>query len=296
MLIAYCLLVGSQVDNEYGCHGTVRSAGPASARAFRRWLRAAYDDDLSALNAAWGTTFWSQTYTAWDQVLPPTGGATVPADHSPGLTLDFDRFSSDAWRDFHAAQVAVLRKHNPRHWITHNMMLYYFDYDMPRLGATLDAVSWDNYETHGTHPLCVAANHDWMYGAGRRTSDGPRATDGDVTAAPAAAPLSSLPPPPPPPGKPFWVMEQQLGQVNWDAYNGQWRPGRLALKVVQSVAHGANGMVYFRWRQCPFGAEQYHSGLLDHAGKSSTSRELPLGAYFFKEMPLLVLQAAKRDS
>ena len=39
------------------------------------------------------------------------------------------------------------------------------------------------------------------------------------------------------------------------------------LKAVQAVAHGANGIIYFRWRQCKFGIEQYHSGMLDHAGR-----------------------------
>jgi beta-galactosidase len=36
------------------------------------------------------------------------------------------------------------------------------------------------------------------------------------------------------------------------------------LKVWQAVAHGADGIVYFRWRVAQRGAELYHSGLLDH--------------------------------
>jgi beta-galactosidase len=227
---------GYQIDNEYGCHNTVRSTSPASATKFRSYLREKYNDSLQALNDAYGAVFWSQAYSDWDQILPPTNANTVPADHNPSLVLDFKRFSSDTWIRFNEAQVKIIKKHNPSHWTTHNMMLYYFHYDMPKLGATISAVSWDNYETYGTHPICVAANHDWMYGAR---------------------------------SEPFWVMEQQLGQVNWDMYNSQWRPGRLSLKVMQSIAHGANGMMYFRWRQCPFGIEQYHSGLLDHAGRET---------------------------
>jgi beta-galactosidase len=32
------------------------------------------------------------------------------------------------------------------------------------------------------------------------------------------------------------------------------------------VAHGANGIVYFRWRTCRFGSEEYWHGILDHDG------------------------------
>ena len=40
---------------------------PASRDAFRVWLEARYGT-LEALNHAWGNVFWSQEYTAWDQI------------------------------------------------------------------------------------------------------------------------------------------------------------------------------------------------------------------------------------
>ena len=80
---------GYQIDNEYGCHNTIRSTSAASARKFRLWLRNKYQNSLDTLNEAYRTVFWSQTYTEWDQILPPTGGDTVPADHNPSLLIDF---------------------------------------------------------------------------------------------------------------------------------------------------------------------------------------------------------------
>ena len=178
---------GWQIDNEYGCHNTVRSTSIDSDIKFREWLKIRYDNDLNLLNEKWGSVFWSQSYNEWGEILCPT--SEIPAAHSPSLVIDFKRFSSDSWLKFNLDQRTILRKFcKPESQITHNMMLYYFDYDMPKLAEQLDFVSWDNYETYGAHPIAVAANHDWMFGAG---------------------------------DKPFWVMEQQLGQVNWGVYGQQ---------------------------------------------------------------------------
>ena len=48
------------------------------------------------------------------------------------------------------------------------------------------------------------------------------------------------------------------------------RPGELRLWAYQSIAHGADAIVFFRWRTARFGTEQYWHGLLDH--DSSPSR------------------------
>ncbi|MCF1599031.1 beta-galactosidase, partial [Streptomyces muensis] len=66
------------VHNEYGCHNA-ECYCDESAAAFRRWLRARYEDDLDALNDAWGTRFWSQWYYDWDEILPPRPTGASPA-------------------------------------------------------------------------------------------------------------------------------------------------------------------------------------------------------------------------
>ncbi len=48
------------------CPATATSAPAASAAGCERRY-----GDLDTLNEAWGTAFWSQRYTDWDQVLPP---------------------------------------------------------------------------------------------------------------------------------------------------------------------------------------------------------------------------------
>ena len=79
------------VSNELGCHNG-RCWCDVSAAAFRRWLADRYGD-IEKLNDAWGTTFWSQHYATFDEVLPPR---ITPAVPNPTQQLDFARFSSDA--------------------------------------------------------------------------------------------------------------------------------------------------------------------------------------------------------
>jgi beta-galactosidase len=223
-------VIAWQTDNEFGCHDTIRCLCEHCQRTFQEWLREKYQT-LDALNQAWGTNFWSQRYTEWAQIQPPR---PAPAGHNPGLVLDFYRFSSDTWVKFNAAQTEILRRHAPSHALTHNLMIYFFHFDHYQLAKSLDFVSWDNYHHFGAHPVTIAANHDLIWGAKEKN---------------------------------FWVIEQQVGQVNWTRHNPQFPPGMLMLKTLQAVAHGADGILFFRWRQARYGAEMYHSGLLDHAAR-----------------------------
>jgi beta-galactosidase len=230
-------VIAWQIDNEFGD----RCYCAHCQDSFRHWLQKRYGS-LDCLNAAWGTAFWSHTYTRWDQVPVPllTGGSP-----NPGLALDFARFSSDSYVDFQSQQIQILRESCPRHFITHNFMgfgyeqLNYFD-----LAHDLDLVSWDNYprsQWNGSmaeqvDPFSQALNHAAMRGLKRQN---------------------------------FWVMEQQAGPAGWERIGPSPRPGEVRLWAYQSIAHGADGVLFFRWRTSRFGTEQFWHGLLDHDGSAS---------------------------
>src|SRR5690606_1770762 len=74
------------VSNELGCHNALCYCDE-SAEAFRTWLRDRYES-IEALNAAWGTSFWSQTYREWNEILPPRATRSL---RNPGQSLDFHR-------------------------------------------------------------------------------------------------------------------------------------------------------------------------------------------------------------
>jgi beta-galactosidase len=74
-------------------------------------------------------------------------------------------------------------------------------------------------------------------------------------------------------GQNFWVMEQQAGPGGWEVVSVPPRPGELRLWAYQTIAHGADAVLFFRWRTARFGTEQYWHGLLDHDGTAGRRYE-----------------------
>jgi beta-galactosidase len=222
-------VIGWQIDNEMGG----RCYCPVCQGKFQRWLKVHYGT-LEKMNAAWGTDFWSHVYNDWSEVPVPLATSGSP---NPGLALDFDRFASDSFVAYQQMQVDILRKICSGHFITHNFMGFgYEELDYYDLARTLDLVAWDNYPcgfwlTERPDPLDPALNADAMRGLKQKN---------------------------------VWVMEQQAGASGWEVVSPAPRPGELRLWAYQSIAHGADGIVFFRWRTARHGTEQYWHGLLDH--------------------------------
>jgi beta-galactosidase len=235
-------LAGWQTDNEYGNHETVLSFGEADLAWFRDWLRRRYRD-AAALNQAWGNVFWSMEYQSFDEI--PLPNQTVAAAN-PAAWLDFWRCAADAVVTFNRAQVERIRAHSPDRFVTHNFLGLAHDFDHFRLAQDLDFASWDNYPlmfverfplsepertrwAETSHPDLAAFHHDLFRGVGR--------------------------------GR-FWVMEQQAGPANGAPWNPAPLPGMVRLWTWEALAHGAEVVAYFRWRQSPFAQEQMHASLL----------------------------------
>ena len=243
-------LAGWQTDNEYGCHLTVLSWGPQDLKAFRNYLRKKYQT-TDQLNEAWGNVFWSMELNSFDEVSLPNLTVT---ETNPAARLDFWRFQSDQVTAYDKMQCDIIRKHSPGRFITHNFMGFFNEFDHWKLGENLDLASWDSYpvgfteqfpfseKDHVTwaetaHPDIAAFHHDLYRGVGR--------------------------------GR-FWVMEQMPGPVNWAPWNPVPKPGMIRLWTWEALAHGAEVVSYFRWRQAPFAQEQNHAGL-NMAGLSELS-------------------------
>ena len=54
----------------------------------------------------------------------------------------------------------------------------------------------------------------------------------------------------------FWMMEQQAGPGGWEMVGMAPRPGELRLWAYQAIAHGADAIIFFRWRTARFGTEE----------------------------------------
>ena len=174
------------------------------------------------------------------------------------MRLDFRRFASDQVAAYNRMQVEVLRALSPGRFITHNFMNSFVGFDHWAVAADLDFASLDSYPlgavelgfvdddqrprwAETSHPDVAPFGHDVTRGLGR--------------------------------GR-FWIMEQQPGPVNWAPWNPVPKPGMIRLFTWEALAHGAEVVSYFRWRQAPFGQEQMHAGLnLPDRTLSSGGRE-----------------------
>ncbi|WP_419906325.1 beta-galactosidase [Hoeflea sp.] len=236
-------VAGWQVDNEYGCHDTARSWSEASLTTFRQWLKDKYGT-IEQLNEAWGTVFWSKEYTSFFAIDLP---GLAPAEINPAHRMDFYRFSSDQVIEFNRLQSDLLRKLSPGRDIIHNFMGRTLEFDHFSVGADLDVSSWDSYPL-GFLEDRSDADDDWRQRFARTGDPDFQAFHHDLYRATS--------------GGRWWVMEQQPGPVNWADHNPAPRDGMVRLWTLEAVAHGAEVVSYFRWKQAPFAQEQMHSGLL----------------------------------
>lgn len=221
------------VSNEIGGHNA-RCYCDASAAAFRDWLRVRHGD-LGRLNDAWGTSFWSQRYSDWDEILPPL---QAPSFRNPTHILDFQRFSSDACLRTYVAERDVLRTITPTIPITTNFVI-------SRFASNLDYSSW-------APEVDIVANDHYL------DASDPAAHVELALAADASRGLAA--------GRSWMVMEHSPSATNWQPRNVAKQPGEMIRNSLQHVARGADGVMFFQWRASKAGAEKYHSAMIPHAG------------------------------
>ena len=218
------------VNNEYGCHVSECYCDQC-ASAFREWLRNRYHS-LGRVNSCWSTNFWSQCYAFWDDILPPR---LTPAQNNPGQVLDYQTFMSDSLLSLYLLEANTIRQFSNTP-ITTNFMAAFKPVDYFAWAPHIDFISLDIYPPPYFPPFLTALAFDLMRSLKK---------------------------------KPFVVMEQTPSQVNWMAQNPHKRPGDIRLQSLQAVAHGADGISYFQWRQSRGGAEKFHSAVVSHSGSDN---------------------------
>lgn len=225
------------ISNEYNgeCHCDLCQA------AFRNWLKKKYDNDLDKLNKAWWTSFWSHTYTDWEQIESPSP-IGEPILH--GLNLDWKRYSNDQTIDFFLNEIQPLRELTPNVPVTTNFMGLFPGLNYPKFAQYVDVVSWDSY------PVWHTTGSDWRLAAQVSfIHDQNRSMKG---------------------GKPFMLMESTPSNTNWQPIPKLKRPGMHKLSSLQAVAHGSDTVQYFQWRKSRGSAEKFHGAVVDHVGHEHT--------------------------
>jgi beta-galactosidase len=227
-------VIGWQIDNEFGGE---ECFCPSCLSRFQLWLQKKYGT-LDELNRAWGNHFWGLKFTAWDQITIPDCATDRPwVMGNPSACVDWKRFITRQQARFQADQAAIIRELCPDDFITHNFMGLFSSLDYYDMANDLDFVSWDNY------PI-------W--------SDKPNIPYDSSLAADVMRGLKQ---------KNFMIMEQTAGPCGWESFGRNPWPGEIRKIAYQQLAHGSDGQIWFRWRTCTVGREQYWHGLLGHDGK-----------------------------
>jgi len=223
-------VVGWQTDNEFNCHFSECHC-QSCQEAFRDFLKMKYGD-IDNLNLSWGTEFWSQTYRSFDEISTPR--PHKPTYNNPAHQLDYYRFISYIVTIFQHEQIEILRKINPKWFIFHNGLFSHIDY-RGLFTQDLDMLGFDSY------PLfCYDSSYRRF--AHAFNLDRARAWSGN-----------------------FIIPEQQSGPGGQgDYFHDNPEPGEMRRMTYTSIARGADSLLYFRWRTCRFGAEEYWCGILDH--------------------------------
>jgi len=220
-------VIGWQIGNEY----TEESYEAAARKGFQEWLRDKYGT-LDELNRVWTTAYWSQTYSAWSQIPFNSGPG------NPGWMLDAKRYITDTWLSFQWNQIEALREAiSPNQFITTNLggLGWANRFNRADISRELDFISWDNYVGQGhIEPNRNGASHELVRGWKRQN---------------------------------FWVMEMQPGSVNWAPVSNALYKGETRALTFSAVGRGADGVLYWQWRNALNGQEQYHGCVVGPDGE-----------------------------
>lgn len=227
-------IVAWQIDNELGHEGSDQCWCPRCRAKFQHFLNKKFKGDIHALNETYGTTFWSQEYNSFAEIPLPAPTITT---HNPALRLDWERFCSWNIQDFAAFQAQLLHKIIPGAVVMHDFpgggLGKHVDYSA--VAQELNQVAYNNYPVWGGQkeplsPSEIAFGLDYIRGLK---------------------------------GENFWITEAIMGAQGHDITGFLPRPNQAKLWSWQGMAHGCEGLMYFRYRGATKGAEQFCYGILD---------------------------------
>ncbi|MGW3095365.1 beta-galactosidase [Streptomyces sp. NPDC001102] len=222
------------VHNEYGVPVSACYCDSCAAH-FRRWLQASYGS-LEAVNEAWGTAFWGQRYSGFEEIGPPSA---TPTAVNPAQALDYKRFADATMRENFLMERDILHRLSPGVPVTTNFMTALSQCD------SVDYWAWGR-------EVDIVTNDHYLITDGRRTHVN-LAMAADLTRSVAG-------------GAPWLLLEHSTSGVNWQPRNPAKAPGQMARNSLAHVARGSDGAMFFQWRQSRRGAEKFHSAMVPHGG------------------------------
>ena len=226
-------IVAWQVDNEIGHEGSDMCYCSNCRRKFIEHLKGRYSD-IDDLNRRWGTSFWTQTYSSFEQIPLPRPSFTP---HNPSLRLEWERFRSHSAAGFIKALRDALKSVDENIMVTHDfeggtINKHFSPFEVAQC---LDFVSYNNYPVWGGQkaPMSesdLAFSVDFARGFKREK---------------------------------IWVTESIMGQQGHNDIGYAPKPDEARKWALDSLDHGVETVIFFRYRGFNKGAEQFCFGIVD---------------------------------
>lgn len=236
---SYDHVIGFQLDNETKSYDTCSSY---AQEKFIAYIRELFNDDLEALNRAWGLDYWSNRINAWED-FPDVRGTI-----NGSLGAEYQKFQRKLVTDFLARQSAIVAEYKkPGQFITHN-----FDYDWRdySFGVQPEVNQWDAAK------VLTVAGCD-IYHPSAQDLTGKEISFGGAIARSLKKDN-------------YFILETEAqGNHGWLHY-----PGQLRLQAFSHLACGANAIMYWHWHSIHNAIESYWKGVLSHnLRENATYRE-----------------------
>lgn len=199
-------------------------------KKFREWLIEKYET-IEKLNNAFSGITGSDTYREWNQIKIPS--ENISDCSNPALLLDYNRFCRENISEYVRIQRNIIRRYNPKAKITTNASLSEHNPDFYRMYDGLDFVSCNNYLFSADNNTVSSSFFlDMIRGIQCRN---------------------------------FWVAEQKIGKrFEETALTETPKPNMIKGYAVQALAHGADNVIYYRWRT---GLSGYSQGIIDSSNR-----------------------------
>ncbi|MFA5676389.1 MAG: beta-galactosidase [Christensenellales bacterium] len=224
-------VIAWQIDNEpEGNH----CCCSACAEGFRAYLRGKYKT-VDDINLAWGNDVWSGQYDDFESIMPPLGADYQYGWMNPAYLLDYEKWASVSCAEFLRFQRDIIKSFKPDAIVTTNAC---FNTNMPDFHAIFreyDFASYDNYPPVRIPDINVKSSQAFALDLVRGYKQ-----------------------------QNFWILEQLSGPKGcWVPISPTTLPGMLKGYAWQTIARGADLLLFFRWRSARSGAEMFYHGLFD---------------------------------
>ncbi len=258
-------IVAYQMDNEIGHEGSDWCFCDNCKEKFHEYLSEKYNGDINELNRRWGTHFWAHTYHNFKQIPLPKKAFVA---HNPSLRLEWERFKSKSAVQFLAQQYKILKEVSPDKTVIHDFSggCWSKHYDHFEVAKHMDIVAYNNYPVWGGQKKAM---EDYEIAFTLDTARGYKNKD-------------------------FWVTEAIMGAQGHDVIGKAPKPDEAPKWSHLAITHGAESIIFFRYRGYNRGAEQFCFGIVD--ADNEKRRRYYETQKFFSEAAKRIVPERKKEA